>query len=78
MEKQKRFACDLSERMGYYKTCLTVRPGSSSVFIGVDVSDRFATLEAMVSPEQARSVAQQLNEYADEVDEEIDHDAASS
>lgn len=76
MSEQKRHACELSERMGYYKTCLTVRPGSSSVFVGVDAADRYATLEAMVSPNQARTLAKDLITYADQVDEEIARDAA--
>lgn len=72
---EKRFAAETSERIGYYKTCLTLRPGSSRVFIGVDVADRYSTLEALVSPDQARAVASQLIEFADQVDKEIAADA---
>lgn len=75
MNKETRFAAEISERIGYYKTCLTVRPGSSTVFLGVDVADRYATLEAMISPSQARSVAARLIDLADEVDAEIAADA---
>lgn len=74
MMDEKRFAAEISERIGYYKTCLTVRPGSSTVFIGVDVADRYATLEAKISPGQARAVAAELIALAEQVESEIAKD----
>lgn len=72
----KRFAAETSERMAYHKTCLTIRPGSSTVFIGVDVGDRYSAIDAMVSPGTARDIAAHLIKLADDVDAEIASDNA--
>lgn len=63
--------------MGHYETCVTVHPGSSKVFIGVDVADRFSTIDGMLSTQGARILAENLIKIADQVDAEIAEDAAA-
>lgn len=72
----KTFKGELMERIGCnWETRVSVRPGSSKVFIGHDYKGRYAGADILISTDDAREMARALLEIADQVDAEIARDA---
>ena len=70
----QRFLGELMERIGHHNTSVSVRAGSSRVFVGVDFSHRFAGQDILITTEDARRMAKALFDVADEVDAEMEAD----
>jgi len=72
-----RYKAEIMERMGHYETSVSVRAGSSKVFVGFDVANRFAGADLLISADDALALADHLALVAHEVKANIAADAAA-